>query len=100
MKLKNLTLSRLKDGTQILESADRYYLLSDVRSALNENAVSYNEATEEDVLYLIDEGLVESEGAIVNEVRYDWRHIDPITGMPTVKERPEDKIHLVTNRRR
>ena len=60
MKLKNLTLSRLEDGTQILESADRYYLLSDVRSALNENAVSYNEATEEDVLYLIDEGLVES----------------------------------------
>ena len=95
MKLKNLTLSRLEDGTQILESADRYYLLSDVRSALNENAVSYNEATEEDVLYLIDEGLVESEGAILNEVRYDWRHIDPITGMPTVKERPEDKIHLM-----
>jgi hypothetical protein len=95
MKLKNLTLSRLEDGTQILESADRYYLLSDVRSALNENALSYNEATEEDVLYLIDEGLVESEGAIVNEVRYDWRHIDPITGMPAVKERPEDKIHLM-----
>ena len=95
MKLKNLTLSRLEDGTQILESADRYYLLSDVRSALNENAVSYNEATEEDVLYLIDEGLVESEGAIVNEVRYDWRHINPITGMPAVKERLVDKIHLM-----
>jgi hypothetical protein len=95
MKLKNLTLSRLEDGTQILESADRYYLLSDVRSALNENAVSYNEATEEDVLYLIDEGLVDSEGAILNEVRYDWRHIDPITGMPAVKERSEDKIHLM-----
>ena len=95
MKLKNLTLSRLEDGTRILESADRYYLLSDVRSALNENAVSYNEATEEDVLYLIDEGFVDSEGAILNEVRYDWRHIDPITGMPAVKERPEDKIHLM-----
>ena len=95
MKLKELTLSRLEDGTQILETADRYYLLSDVRNALNENAVSFNDATEDDVLYLIDEGFVESEGAIVNEVHYDWRHIDPVTGMPAIKERPEDKIHLM-----
>lgn len=92
---KHISLASLEDGTKIIESSNRYYLLSDVRAALNENAMSMHEATEEDIMFVIDEGLVESEGAIVNEVRYDWNHIDPMTGMPRIKERPEDKIHLM-----
>lgn len=89
------TLVRLQDGTQLLESKDRYYMLSDIREALNENMTSLGKATPDDIRYVISEGLVDSEGVVLNEVRYDWNHIDPRTGMPKIKERPEDKIHLM-----
>lgn len=90
------TVVRLGDGTRLLESNDRYYMLSDIQEALSESNKTLNRATAGDIDRIIDEGLVDSEGMILNEVRYDWNHIDPVTGMPRIKERPEDKIHQMS----
>lgn len=71
-------------------------MLSEIQEALSESNKTLNRATAGDIDRIIDDGLVDSEGMILNEVRYDWKHIDFVTGMPRIKERPEDKIHLMS----
>ena len=92
-----LTLVKTADGRMIIETKDRYYDYKQMSEALSEYAgKNIQLATEHDVLRMIDEDYVDSEGAVLNEVRYDWNHIDPITGMPKVKApRPEESIELM-----
>ena len=92
-----LTLVKTADGRMLIETKDRYYDYKQMSEALYEYAgKNIKLATERDVLRMIDEDYVDSEGAVLNEVRYDWNHIDPITGMPKVKApRPEESIELM-----
>ena len=88
----DLTYVVTQTGERLIESKDRFYTLNDISEALGKDA---RRSKVHEVLSLIENGLVDSEGAILNEVRYDWNHIDPRTGLPKIKERPEDKIHLM-----
>ena len=92
-----LTLVKTADGRMLIETKDRYYDYKQMSEALSEYAgKNIQLATEHDVLRMIDEDYVDSEGAVLNEVRYDWNHIDPITGMPKIKApRPEESIELM-----
>jgi len=91
-----LTLVRLSNGQHIVEANSRFYDADEINEALDMFCSSLAEAEAEDILHIINEDLVDTKGIIINEVRYDWSKIDPITGLPKVKEpRPEDDIHLM-----
>lgn len=92
IKETGLTYVVTRSGERLIESGDRFYRLNDISEALGKDTRC---SKVHEVLSLIEDGLVDSEGAIINEVRYDWNHIDPRTGLPKIKERPEDKIHLM-----
>lgn len=92
-----LTLVRLSNGQHLVEANSRFYDADEINEALGSLSTSLAEAKAADILHLIDEDLVDTKGIIINEVRYDWSKIDPLTGMPKIKEqRPEDDIHLMS----
>lgn len=80
----------------LIERADRFYDYKEIKEALIDEGYDLKSVKAEDIIDIIEEDLVDSEGCILNEVRYDWAHIDPRTGLPKVKEpRPEESIELM-----
>lgn len=91
-----LTLVKTQEGRLIIERADRFYDYKEVKEALLEDGYELKTVVAEDIIDLIESDKVDSEGCILNEVRYDWNHIDPRTGLPKIKEaRPEESIELM-----
>lgn len=91
-----LTLVKDNDGNKLVEYKDRYYSYKEICEMLRYTKNDIVSASSADIISLINEDYVDSEGMILNEVRYDWSKIDPRTGMPKVKEpRPEESIQLM-----
>ena len=92
-----LTLVKTSEGRLIIETRNRYYDYQEMKKALKEySKKDIASATKNDIIHMINEDYVDSEGMILNEVRYDWKNIDLITGLPKVKEpRPEESIELM-----
>ena len=91
-----LTLVKTQTGRKLIERADRYYDYDEVKEALVYEGYELKTVVADDIIAIIEDDLVDSEGCILNEVRYDWAHIDPRTGLPKIKEpRPEESIELM-----
>lgn len=93
----DLSLVRTSDGRIVIESGDRFYDYSEMSEAVRDAfGKDIRKASAMDIRKVIEEDLVDSEGMILDEVRYDWRKIDPLTGMPKIKEPdPEESIELM-----
>lgn len=92
---RDLTYVDLNDGNPLVEYKDRYYSYNELVEAIG-GRQEMRSATSGDIIYLIDNDVVFSKGIVCDEGRFDWSHIDPLTGMPKLKEpRPEEKIELM-----
>ena len=79
-----------------MERDDRFYDYKEIKEALLDEGYDLKTVDADDIISLIEEDRVDSEGCILNEIRYDWAHIDPRTGLPKIKEpRPEESIELM-----
>ena len=85
------------NGNRLVECGNRYYKCSKICEELGCSPEDLKYADSSDILFVLKNNKVDSEGIIYEGGRYDWNHIDPITGMPKIKEpRPEEKIQLMS----
>lgn len=91
-----LTYVKKNNNHSLFEYKNKYYSCNDVCAELGCSESDLKYASKADILYLIENELVRPKGIIYEGIKYDWRHIDPVTGLPKVQQpRPEDKIETM-----
>ena len=93
----DFTYVRTADKKRFIEFQDRFFSYDAISEAIKEfSGKTIGESTSEEIVHIIEESLVDSEGAIIEGIKYDWSKIDPRTGLPKIKEaRPEESIELM-----
>ena len=87
-------IDKKKGDAQIEYKGNRYNYFS-VCEELGVVPDDMKYATAEDIIPVLEKFRLQKRTAL-NETRYDFRHIDPRTGLPKEIHRPEDNIELMS----
>ena len=92
-----LTFIDRDNGNHLVKSKGKTYRYRDIINAYELTESQFRDVDGVELKYVLENNFIKPvKTEMLNESRYDWNHIDPITGMPKLKTRPEDAIELMS----
>lgn len=91
---KDLTFIDRKVGESLIKYKKDYYNFERIVEELGVMSDDIKYASDKDIIRAIK--ILSNQKSSVNESRYDFNHIDPITGLPREIKRAEDDIQLMS----
>lgn len=95
--VKGLTFIDRDNKKHMVQYKGKTYRYCDIVNAYGLTESQFREVDGVELKYVLESGFIKSiQTNVLNESSYDWNHIDPVTGMPRKKVRPEDSIELMS----